>query len=110
MIRVVQEPGLDRREWETEWQALEDQLGDAPADALPEMHDLIARMLNARGYALDDAVASEGDDPEILAEYRAARDITRLVEAGAPVDPGDVAAAVRGLMALRHHIIEGSAA
>ena len=105
MIRVVQEPGLDRREWETEWQALEDQLGDSPADALPELDDLIARMLNARGYAIDDAVASEGDDPEILAEYRAARDITRLVDAGAAVDPGDVAAAVNGYRALYEYVI-----
>jgi hypothetical protein len=97
----MQEPGLDRHEWESEWQALEEQLSEDPADTLPQLDDLVARMLKARGFDLSDPVALEGDEPEVVAEFRAAREITRLVEAGSEdVSPGDVAAAVNGYRAI----------
>ena len=100
------EPGLDRHEWESEWQALEEQVADAPAEALSDLDDLVARLLDARGFAVDDPVVSEGDDPEILAEFRAARETTRLVDAGADgISPGDVAAAVNGYRAVYEHLI-----
>jgi hypothetical protein len=35
------ESGLDRHEWESQWQALEEQLADAPAEALPELDALV---------------------------------------------------------------------
>jgi hypothetical protein len=38
------EPGLDRHEWESEWATLEEELADSPADVLPELDDLVARM------------------------------------------------------------------
>jgi hypothetical protein len=101
----MQDPGLDRREWETEFQALEDQLADSPAEALPELDDLVRRMLTARGYALDDPVAAEGAEPEIVVEYRAAHDIARRIDAGETADPGDVAAAVNGYRELYGYII-----
>jgi hypothetical protein len=97
----MQEPGLDRHEWESEWQTLEEQLSEAPADTLPQLDDLVARMLKARGFDLSDPVALEGDEPEVVAEFRAAREITRLAEAGSEdVSPGDVAAAVNGYRAI----------
>ena len=100
------EPGLDRHEWESEWQALEEQLADAPAEALTAVDDLVERMLMERGYAVDDPVAREGDDREIVAEFQAAREITRLVEAGNDdVSPGDVAAAVNGYRAIFDYLI-----
>ena len=100
------EPGLDRHEWESEWQALEEQLADAPADTLPDVDDLVERMLVERGYSVDDPVAREGDDREIVAEFQAAREITRLVEAGSQdVSPGDVAAAVNGYRAIFDYLI-----
>jgi hypothetical protein len=95
------EPGVDRHEWETEWQALEEQVADAPAESLPELDALVARMLAERGYDEADPVALEGDEPEIVAEFRAARETTRLVESGSDaVSPGDVAAAVNGYRAV----------
>jgi hypothetical protein len=106
----VQEPGLDLSEWESEWEALQDQLADSPREALSELDDLVARMLNARGYAIDDEVASEGDDPEILREFLAARDVNRMVESGNDVDPGDIASAVNGYTALYQHVIAERAA
>ena len=63
-------------------------------------------MLEERGYALDDPVAREGDDREIVAEFSAAHEITRLVDAGAEgVPPGDVAAAVNGYRSLYEYVL-----
>jgi hypothetical protein len=100
------EPGLDRHEWESEWQALEEQLADSPAEALSDVDDLIERMLVERGYSLNDPVAQEGDDREIVAEFLAAREITRLIEGRSEdVSPGDVAAAVNGYRAIFDYLI-----
>jgi hypothetical protein len=100
------EPGLDRHEWETEWQALEEQLADSPAAALADVDDLVERMLTERGYALDDPVAREGDDREVVAEFLAAREITQLVDQGSDdVSPGDVGAAVNGYRAIFDYLI-----
>ena len=73
------EPGLDRHEWESRWQSLEEELEDSPRDVLPELDELVEQMLNERGYAIDDPVVREGDDREIVAEFLAAREITQLL-------------------------------
>ena len=100
------EPGLDRHEWESQWQALEEQMKESPAEALPELDRLVEEMLNERGYALDDPVAREGDDREIVAEFLAAREITRVVEADAEgISPGDVAAAIDGYRSLYEYLL-----
>jgi hypothetical protein len=100
------EPGLDRHEWESEWQALEEQLADAPAETLTDVDGLVERMLAERGYSVADPVAQEGDDREIVAEFLAAREITRLVEEGSEdVSPGDVAAAVNGYRAIFDYLL-----
>ena len=100
------EPGLDKHEWESQWQSLEEDLEDAPAEALPEVDRLVEQILVARGYAIDDPVAREGDDRDIVAEFLAAREITRLVEEGAEgVSPGDVAAAINGYRSLFEYLI-----
>ena len=102
----MQEPGLSRHEWESEWAALQEQLEESPAGALTELDDLVERMLNERGYALDDPVAREGDEREVVAEFLAAREITRLVDRGSDaVSPGDVAAAVNGYRSIYEYLI-----
>jgi hypothetical protein len=40
----MRDPGLDRHEWETAWQALEAELEDSPGETLPEVGDLIERI------------------------------------------------------------------
>jgi hypothetical protein len=90
----VQEPGLDWHEWETQWEQLQPLVEDSPGESLAELDRLLAEILNERGFALDDPVALEGEEPEVVRDFRAARDITRRIEAGADDDPGDVAAAV----------------
>jgi hypothetical protein len=100
------EPGLDRHEWESRWQALEEQVEEAPAEALPEVDRLLEEMLEARGYAVGDPVARDGDDREIVAEFLAAREITQLLEEDPDaVSPGDVAAAFNGYRSLYEYLL-----
>jgi hypothetical protein len=100
------EPGLDKHEWESVWSSLEEDVETSPAEALPELDRLVGQMLEARGYAIDDPVAREGDDREIVAEFLAAREITRLVDRAADgVSPGDVAAAINGYRSLYEHLM-----
>jgi hypothetical protein len=107
---LMYEPGLDRHEWESEMEALEDQLGESPAEALPELDGLVARMLEESGYDVGDPVAREGDDREVVAEFLAAREITRLSERGnEEVGPGDVAAAINGYRAVFDHLVSSRA-
>jgi hypothetical protein len=101
------EPGLDRHEWVSRWESLEEALEDSPRDVLPELDLLVGQMLEERGYAIDDPVAREGDDREVVAEFLAAREITRLA-ADDPdsVSPGDVAAAVNGYRSIYDYVLE----
>ena len=100
------EPGLDRHEWESRWQSLEEELEDSPRDVLPELDELVAQMLDERGYALDDPVARDGDDREVVSEFLAARDTTLLLNSDPDaVSPGDVAAAVNGYRAIYEYVL-----
>ena len=100
------EPGLDRHEWESERQALEDQLGENPAEALPELDRLLERMLEETGYELTDPVVREGDEREVVSEFLAAREITQLAEKDdGDIGPGDVAAAINGYRAVFEYIV-----
>jgi hypothetical protein len=83
----LQEPGLDRHEWQTQWEALELELAAAPAEALPEVDRLIAQMLAEREY-------EPGIDAEIDRELEQGREVVSRLEAGEEVDPGDLGAAV----------------
>jgi hypothetical protein len=108
----MEEPGLDRHEWETEWQALEPLVVDAPAEALPDLDDLVGRMLAERGYPVEEEetepaspVEEEGVDPEVLAAFRVAREITRRAAGGEDVEPGDVGHAVGLYRELYEHLL-----
>ena len=103
----MHEPGLDREYWETEWAELEPDLESAPAEALSELDDLVARMLVAAGYPVEtlDQVDDAGIDPEISSPFLAAREVTRQADNGKDVDPGDVAQAVSDYRALYEHLL-----
>jgi hypothetical protein len=102
----MQEPGLDRHEWESEMQVLEEQLAESPAEALPELDALVARILEETGYDLDDIVAVEGEEREVVSEYLAAHEITEAMERGSDeISPGDVAAAINGYRAVFDHLV-----
>jgi hypothetical protein len=105
------EPGLDRHEWESEMQALEDDMRENPAESLPELDALVLRMLEETGYDLGDPVAREGEEREIVAEYLAAREITQASERGsADISPGDIAAAINGYRAVFDYIVANRSA
>ena len=77
------DPGGDRREWEIEWQALEPELRDAPAEALPE----------------------------VVADFLQAREAPLAVAAGETVDPSDVGNAVDAYRRLYEYLLgQGPAA
>jgi hypothetical protein len=91
------EPGLDRHEWESERASLDPELRDSPREALPELADLVQRMLGERGFELEDPTTLEGEEREIVEAYRAARETADRIERDEDVDPGDVADAVNSL-------------
>lgn len=99
------DPGLDRHEWESELASLEPELRDDPREALPDLADLVHRMLEGRGFELEDADMPEGEEREIVDSYRAARETVDRVDAGQDVDPGDVADAVNSLRAIFETVV-----
>ena len=108
---AMYDPGLDLHEWESEWEALDEDLRTDPAHALPELDRLVARMLEESGYELTDPVAREGEEREIVAEYLAAHEIVEAAERDSDeVSLGDVAAAVNGYRAVFDHLVATRAA
>ena len=95
------EPGLDLHDWQTQMELLNEQLEDSPLEALPELADLIERIMVERGILSEngEAVTELIRDPEIIDRYTAAREIATQAEAG-DADPGDIADAINNLREL----------
>jgi hypothetical protein len=105
MVMETPEPGLNRHEWESELASLDEDLRDSPAETLPELARLVARMLEERGYDPDDPVAREGDEREVAAEYQSSREVADRVDIAEDVDPGDVADAINGLRSIFDYVV-----
>jgi len=105
----VSDIGLDRQEWETRWQQLEEVAEESPADAIGEMDRLVHEMLEERGLSLADPVAAEGIDPEVARQYGAARETRIRYDAG-DSDAGDLADAINGYRLLFEHLLSTHAA
>lgn len=107
----MEEPGPDRRDWETEWQALEPLVVDSPEESLPELDELVGRMLVERGYptneeaALTSPAEEEDVDPDALAAFRVAHEIACRAARNEVVEPGDVAHAVGLFRELYEHFL-----
>jgi hypothetical protein len=102
----MHEPGLDRHEWYSQLESLDEDLRTDPVAALPELADLVEQILVETGYDIDDPVVREGDEREVVAEYLAAREISDLVEESSDqMSLGDVAQAIAGLRAVAEHVI-----
>ncbi len=95
----MSEPGSDLHDWESAWASVEEDLEADPAAALSHLADIVERMLLARGYHLNDVVASGGDDPEIVVTYRSARETTERAEVG-EASRADVGTAIDDLRVL----------
>jgi hypothetical protein len=100
------EPGLDKHLWESWWQQFDDDVQTSPAEALPELDGLIAQMLEARGYAIDDPVVVEGDDRDVVADFLAARETMRAVEQGKEIEREDIETAIENYRELYEFLIE----
>jgi hypothetical protein len=102
----VQEPGLDRHERESEWSDLEEGLRDDPSNALFELDDLVARMLEARGLPLREVDGQTETEPETVRAFADARRVSELVGAGEDVDAGDTTHAVDSYRELYEALLE----
>ena len=99
------DPGLDLHEWETRWSDLQDQAADAPDEALPEVVRLVEEMLVERGYDLENPVVEEGEDPDIVRDFLAARDIARAAEK-TDLEAEDVQTALEDLAEIHDYLVE----
>ena len=100
----MEEPGLDLHEWETRWQELQEAAAEAPDQALPEMVRFVRQMLVEEGFQLDEPVTVQGEDPDIVRDFLAARDVANLAGAG-DAEPEDVAIALENLREIYDYII-----
>jgi hypothetical protein len=75
-----------RARYSDEWRAVQARFVDDPAVAVREAHSLVLRVMQDRGYPMDDfdqrAADISVDHPEVVQEYRAAHDITTRNEQG----------------------------
>jgi hypothetical protein len=105
------EPGLDRHEWESVWESIEEAIHDDPVDALSELDMLVHRMLQEAGFDVDDPVEREGDEREVVANFLAAREIKLAVDRGLDdISPGDIAAAINTYRDVYQYILTNRAA
>jgi hypothetical protein len=91
--------GFDEHDWESTWASIEEVGEDDPDAALSQYVDLMEAMLTARGFALDDPVARQGEDPEVVKTYLAARETAERAEVG-EASRADVELAIDDLRAL----------
>ena len=101
----MRDPGLDRHQFETEWQALEPLVEDSPGEALPELADLVERMLAEMRIPIDDPVADDGLEPELVRDFRAGRETANRIERGEDVPPGDVGDAIHAFRRIYESLI-----
>jgi hypothetical protein len=104
----VIEPGLDLHEWETRWAELQELAADEPAETLPDVARFVQEMLVERGFELDEPVTAEGEDPDIVRDFLAAKDIARAAEAGA-ADSEDVDTALENLREIYDYLVSDRA-
>lgn len=98
------EPGLDLHEWETRWQELQELAAEAPDETLPEIVRFVEQILGERKYDLANPVAVENDDPDIVADFLAAREIAEAVDRGAG-EPEDVIVALENLREIYDYLV-----
>jgi hypothetical protein len=98
------DPGLDLHEWQTRWQELEDAFADSPEQTLSEMGRFIEQMLAERGFQLDEPVTAEGEDPDIVRQFLAARELARVAEQG-EAEPEDVETALEGYREIYEYLV-----
>ena len=79
--------GDDRHAWESEYGSLEEDLRTRPLEALPELFDLVERMLAAAGHIQREPGAAFVRDVDVALER--AEQVIRRYEGGLPVGNDD---------------------
>jgi hypothetical protein len=102
MSDLPSEPGLDRHDWETQFEQLLPSLEDEPEEALPELAALVEQMLEERSLAEDVLLA----ETEQIASFKPAKELADRARQGADLPPGDVAFAIGELRALYESMVE----
>lgn len=103
----MDQPGIDEHEWRTEWEDLEPLLRETPTEALAAADDLVARMMDVRGFPLDEGDDDELAEPEVVRSFMEARRITRSVDdVDGSFDPGDVPVAVDAYRELYAYLLD----
>jgi hypothetical protein len=105
---MTDDPGLDLHEWETRWAELQELAEGAPDEALPEMVRAVEEMLGERGYDLENPVVAETDDPDVVRDFLAARDISRASETTG-VEQEDLETAIEDLGEIHDYLVEDHA-
>jgi hypothetical protein len=105
-MTMEEEPGIDRHEWATDWEEIQEDVRDSPAEALSELDDLVARMMTAHGLELEEQAGQDVGELDATREFAGARAITRQVDNGEDVDPGDIAYAVNAYTELYQQLID----
>ncbi|MDX6617981.1 MAG: hypothetical protein QOK36_367 [Gaiellales bacterium] len=101
------DPGIDRHDFAGEWESVWQDVGTDPTESLPNLEDIVRRLLELHGYVLDsDDPAARGEEVEVLAPYWSARELADAVRDGEDVDGGDVAQAIADLSEIYESLIE----
>jgi hypothetical protein len=98
------EPGVDTHVWRTRYAALEDELADDAASALPELLDLVEEMLTAAGYDTESRGLLE--EPEVTTGLERAREVVSRVDLGEAVRADDAQQAAGELRELYHGLLD----
>ena len=79
-------PPADRERYATEWAAVQRRFVDDPSTAVTQADRLVTTVMAARGYPMTDAEQREADisvtHPDLVQNYRSARDLTQRHVAG----------------------------
>ena len=101
------DPGIDRHDFAGEWESVWEDVSTDPAESLPNLEDIVRRLLERHGYVLDtDDPASRGEEVEVLAPYWSARESAEMVRDGEDIDDGDVAQAIADLKEIYESLID----
>jgi hypothetical protein len=100
------EPGVDRHAWESEFESLLPDLEDDPEGTLPQLAELVGRMLESMGFAPE--LGGATDESEHERAFRAANDLAERSRAGEDLPPGDVAFAVDQLIEVYESLLRNT--
>ena len=96
--------GDDRHGWESEYASLEEDLPTRPLEGLPELLDLVERMLASAGYVEPDPGATLERDVDLA--LGRAEEVIRRYEGGLPVGNDDAFQAAAELRELYRALLD----